>query len=66
MVVRIVLSCVVVHPIGNKIIVCYVIFTSNCEISFPVTFKATIIAKVSYLHLLAIVSYLTLNFTTMM
>ena len=35
---RIVLS-VVVHPIGNKIIVCYVISTSKCEISFPVIFK---------------------------
>ena len=32
--VRIVFS-VVVHPIGNKIIVCYVIFTLKCEISFP-------------------------------
>jgi len=36
--VSIVLS-VVVHLIGNKIIDCYFIFTSKCEISFPVTFN---------------------------
>ena len=36
--IRIVLS-VVVHLIGNKIIVCYVIFTSKCETSFHVTFN---------------------------
>jgi len=38
-IVRIVLS-VVGHLIGNEIIVCYVIFTSKCEVSFLVTFNA--------------------------
>jgi len=37
LVVRIVLS--VVHLIVNKIIVCYIKFTSKCEISFSVTFN---------------------------
>ena len=47
----VVILSVVVHPIGNKIIVCYVIFTSKYEISFPVTAKGTIHLHFNYVHI---------------
>ena len=31
-------NCFVVHLVGNKIIVSYVVFASKCEITFPVNF----------------------------
>ena len=39
------ISHVIFKLIRNKIIVCYFIFTSKCEISFPVTFILYIIDK---------------------
>jgi len=57
--VRIVLS-VLLHLIGNKINVCYVIFTSKCEISFPITVKFSLCFCVS--NLIFIIAFIFIDY----